>query len=168
LTINELIKIASRYPEWVTAYFILPPLIAWLITLLIRSTDSINGLTKIIFSSIIYAVSIPGLLSILLVGYSLFIGGQSLLQVNFLIYFLPVISMVFSILLIKRKVDLDILPGFDRLSGLMSIMLITFIIIIIIYKTRIFIGFISSFQSFVVVGIILFIILKIASKKFLK
>ena len=76
--------------------------------------------------------------------------------------------MVFSILLIKRKVDLDILPGFDRLSGLMSIMLITFIIIIIIYKTRIFIGFISSFQSFVVVGIILFIILKIASKKFLK
>ena len=34
---------------------------------------------------------------------------------------LPIVSMVFTLLIIRRNVDLDYIPGFEKLSGLLMI-----------------------------------------------
>ena len=81
------------------------------------------------------------------------------------LYHVPTLNADIAIIFISKNVSLDNLPGFDRLSGLMTLMMVTFIIILVIYKTKILIGFFSSIQSFVIFGFCLFIVLKFSAKK---
>ena len=67
--------------------------------------------------------------------------------------------------MVGRDTDLDRLPGFERLSGLMMLIGLTFLVLLIVFKMRILIGFFASIESLVVLGIVLFILFKFAAKK---
>lgn len=120
------------------------------------------------YSILIYLVSIPGVISAVLIGYSLFLVRQNLLEVNFLVYFVPVISMGLSFFLIGRRVSFDRLPGFGRLSGLMIMIGLSFLVVLVLFKLRIIIGFFASMESLVVIGIAVFAMFKYASAKLFK
>ncbi len=78
--------------------------------------------------------------------------------------------MVFTLALINKAADFSKLPGFERLSGMIALLAVSFIIILILYKTRIFIGFFGSFEMLLVLGIVIYIFLtwswdKLSGKK---
>ena len=116
----------------------------------------------------IYLVCIPGVISAVLIGYSLFFVRQNLLEVNFLIYFVPIISMALSFFLIGRRVSFNRLPGFGRLSGLMMMIGLSFLVVLALFKLRLIIGFFGSLESLVVIGIVVFLMFKYASSKLFK
>ena len=68
--------------------------------------------------------------------------------------------MVLTLILIRRNVSFDDIPGFDRISGLMMLLAVTFVIVLAIQRTRIWILFGSSIYTLIVLVIALFALLK--------
>ena len=163
-TVEDVIRNIGDYPLYVTAFLCLPALLA-LITGFCYKPGFIVRPADYFYSVLVYMVCIPGIFSGVLITYTLFFTHGNLLQVNMLVYFMPIIAMIVTLALIKRKTAFKRLPGFDHLAGLMIVIGITFIILLLIYKTRIFIGFFSSIFSLLLFGVFLFILLKIGLKK---
>src|SRR6185312_16756626 len=84
---------------------------------------------------------IPGLLACVLTGYQLFFQRADLLNVNIAVYFLPIFSMIVTLIFIHKTVNFENVPGFDRISGLMVMIGCSFVIALIIDKTRILLLF---------------------------
>ena len=167
-SISSLINLFGQYPEYILAYFGLPVLLAWLLGLWIKPPRGAIAPWKYIYSTMVYVVCLPAMLAITIVVYTLFFTRQNLLEVNFLVYFMPIISMILTLMFIRRKVSFAVLPGFERLSGLMVLMALTFFIILFLYKTRIFIGFFGSTEVLIGLGIGVFVLLKKAASKLTK
>ena len=165
MSAQELFDLLSQYPLFMLGYFLLPPLLAAALGVLQEVTEGPRSALDYVYSALIYLAGIPGTISTVLIAYALFIVRTNLLEVDFLIYFLPVISMGLTFYLIGRKTDFDRLPGFERLSGLMMLIGLTFLIVLVIFKLRIFIGFFASIESLLLLGLILFILFKVAAKK---
>jgi hypothetical protein len=165
MSAQELFDLLSQYPLFVLGYFLLLPLVAAGLGVLQPRHEEPPTLLDYVYSMLVYMAGVPGSVSTVLIAYSLFIVRTNLLEVDFLIYFLPVISMGMTFYLIGRKTEFDRLPGFERLSGLMMLIGLTFLVILIIFKLRIFVGFFASVESFLLLGLILFVLFKVAAKK---
>jgi len=113
---------------------------------------------------LVYLVCVPGILAATLSAYLLFFTRQNLLQLNLVVFALPVVSMLCSLALIRRQVSMDSIPGFDRLGGLMLLIALTFALVLAIEKTRIWLFFGSSFATLVLVAALLFAVLRYASR----
>jgi hypothetical protein len=74
------------------------------------------------------------------------------MDMNLFTQVLPVFSMAVTILLIRRQVDLDLVPGFDKISGLILIIATLMCLMWIIDKTHIYS---ITFMPFYVVILIL-------------
>ncbi len=168
MTIEQLLNQLGNYSQWIIGFLIVMPILAWFIGFFYKKPIIRISIWDYLYSILIYLVSIPGIIACLLTAYTLFISHQNLLQVDLILYILPIISMLVTLAIIGKKASFNDLPGFDRLSGLMMIITITFIIILFVLKLRILIGFFSSIQNLVIFGIILFFILKLSMKKLLK
>ncbi|MCP4522347.1 MAG: hypothetical protein GY827_11760 [Cytophagales bacterium] len=168
MTINELIKSLTPYNLHIGVFLIAIPFLAFIFQYIHPRYKGEESPYKYIYSVLIYGASIPGIFGSVLTAYTLFILRGNLLNVNFLVYFLPVISMISTILLIKRNVNLDNIPGFERLWGLFLLLGITFILTLILLKTRIFLFFGGSIGAFFVVLLVLFVLLKWGSHLFFR
>ena len=160
MTLQEIFNGIGTNPTPVLAFFIGLPILA-LIILWISSDKPYEAPQKYGFTGVVYAVCIPGILSFVLILYALFIEGQSLLNVNALVYYLPIVSMFATLLILRQKLDLTRIPGFDKVSGLLMILMVTFITILILQKTRIWVMFHGSVWFLVGLFAILFILFKV-------
>ncbi|MBF0101670.1 MAG: hypothetical protein HQK77_12260 [Desulfobacterales bacterium] len=167
MTIEDVAQLASYYPVQLLAYFSIPPVLSWILGIFQRNRVVV-GIKKYVYSLLIFLVTIPGIVSLSLTAYLIFFSRQNLLKLNILIYFLPIISMIVTLAFIGRKADFDSIPGFDRLSGLMALIAVTFFIILLIYKTRIFVVFYGSLEYLLIIGVILFVLLQRAAAKLFK
>ena len=95
-----------------------------------------------------------------LTAYTLFISRENLLDVNPLVYFLPVVSMVVTLVFIRKNVSFDEVPGFDRLSGLMVMVGCSFAVALAIQKTNIWIFFGGSIERLFILAAGVFALLK--------
>lgn len=160
MTTRQLIQLADSHLWVILAVFIFPPVAAWLCGRLHGSNSGGNAPWKYCYSLLVYLVCIPGLFSTVLTGYSLFFSKENLLDVNLAVYFLPILSMVVTLVLIHKNVSFDLVPGFDRLSGLMVMMGCSFVIALAIEKTRIWIFFGGSIERLFLLAAGIFALLK--------
>ncbi|HLF64703.1 MAG TPA: hypothetical protein VI603_13155, partial [Saprospiraceae bacterium] len=63
---------------------------------------------------------------------------RSILETNIFTQIVPVISMVITLILIRRNVSLDDVPGFGKLSGLLLIITAVIALFWILDRMRIF------------------------------
>ena len=78
---------------------------------------------------------------------------------------LPVLSMIATILIIKKQVSLDLVPGFDKISGLIIVIASIMALMWIIDKTHIYS---ITFMPFYVVILILvagFFVIRLGLRK---
>ena len=141
MTIQELIQMANGHLLALVVFFVAPPVIAWACGLMHGRGNGGVSPWKYIYSALVYAVCIPGLFSSVLTGYALFFQRANLLNVNLAVYFLPIISMIVTLIFIHKTVNFENLPGFDRISGLMVMIGCSFLIVLAIDKTRIWLLF---------------------------
>jgi len=163
-SVEDAIRNIGNYPLYVTAFLCLPAILALIMGFFYEPGFVVRP-ADYFYSVLVYMVCIPGIVACVLIAYTLFFTRGNLLQVNVLVYFMPVIAMIVTLALIKRKTPFKRLPGFDHLAGLMIVIGITFVVLLLIYKTRIFIGFFSSVFSLLLFGVFLFVLLKIGWKK---
>jgi hypothetical protein len=165
VTIRELLQWASEHPGLLVAWFVAPPVLVWVIGRLHGPGRGGRSPWRYVYALAIYLASIPGTLAAVLAGYTLFLLRESLLDVNLLLYALPLVSMLATLGLAKRSVEFDEVPGFERLSGLIILLVVTFSIVLFIAKTRIWIWFGSSLLVLGVMALIVFGLLKWAASR---
>jgi hypothetical protein len=85
---------------------------------------------------------------------------ENLLDVNPLVYFLPIIPMIVTLVFIHKTVSFDDVPGFNRLSGLMVMVACSFAVALAIQKTKIWIFFGGSIERLFILAAGIFGLLK--------
>jgi len=164
MSVKELLDWMSLHSPFVIIYLTILPLLSSALSYFANSIKMKKSVRRLI-SILLHLSVIPGMFSSALVFYTLFIVKGNLLAVNALLYFAPIISMFVLIVLIKRKLSLNVLPGFNRLSGMMLMMFISCFIVLLLYRFRLVIGFFGSFGQLLIAAVILYLIFKLALYK---
>jgi hypothetical protein len=159
MTVRELMDVASAHPWLVLGYFALPSLIALIAGWAHRRNQGGESPWRYLYAVLVYLVCVPGLLAAVITAYTLFFTGESLLDANLLVYVLPIVSMVVTLVLIHRNAPFARIPGFDRLSGLMLTIAASFVIALAVSKTRIWLFFGASIWMLFVLAAIVFAVL---------
>ncbi|WBX73571.1 hypothetical protein PG913_12180 [Tenacibaculum pacificus] len=167
MTVYDLINILTTNSGNILNYYILLFVII-LIGLLFSNIIRPKSPILYVYSVLIYAVAIPGLLSIILVVYNFFFLRKNLMQLQLVTYYLPIIAMILLFLIIKKTLPLKEIPGFDKLSGLFIILFITFLITYFIQKAIIGVFFIGSFTQLIAIFLVLLVVLKLGWNKLVK
>lgn len=165
MTINQLIDLLNNYPIQIVTIFILLPLFSLIYGKIHGKGLGVFSPHKYVYAGLIYASCAPGVLALVLAGYILLFTRFNLLEVNILIYFGPIISMIITLAIIRHNVELKYVPGFDRLIGLFTLLGVVFILSLLVSKMRIWILFGSSIFTLLVIMIVLFLVLKWATHK---
>jgi hypothetical protein len=160
MTTRELIHAGDHHPVALVVLFVIPPIAAWLCGFVHGPAAGVNSPWKYIYSILGYLTCVPGMFAGVLTAYSLFFTHENLLDVSFLIYILPIVSMVVTLVLIRKSVSFEAVPGFDRLSGLMVMIACSFAIALAIEKTRIFLFFGGSIDRLILLALGVFALLK--------
>ncbi len=164
MTLGEFFNWTDLHPTLLLIYFIGVPFIALLSGLFSKGEGHLSP-WKYLYSILIYMVSIPGIFAITLSIYFFLFERRSIMDMNLSTQVLPVLSMIATILIIRRHVDLDLVPGFDKISGLILIIATLMCLMWIIDKTRIYS---ITFMPFYVVILILlagFFVIRLGLKK---
>jgi hypothetical protein len=165
LTARELIQIIGDLPKWsIMIAFLAPPVIVYVLKLIHGMEKGKENPWKYIYTVIVYWVCIPGVLSGVLTGYTLFFTRENLLDRDLTVYFLPIITMVVTLVLIRKNVSFNDIPGFDRLSGLITVIAVTFAFVLAIQKTRLWVFFGGSIYMLGALIVGLFSILQWGTK----
>jgi len=158
MTLKELFDLLSAHPAWILAYFILVPFTALLAGMLGKGEGHLTP-WKYLYSTLIYLVCVPGIFAVTLSIYVFIFERRSIFDTDVYTQILPVLSMVATLLLIRRNVDLDLIPGFDKITGLVMMISATFAFMWVLDKTRIWIvSFLPFWQGILIfIGLLLVI-----------
>ena len=160
MTTSELIHLVDQHPLLLLTAFVAPPVAAWVVGRLhVRGQGGVAP-WKYVYSALVYLACVPGLFASVLTAYALFMTHENLLQVSLLIYFLPIVSMIVTLVFIRKSVPFDDVPGFDRLSGLMVMVGCSFAVALAIQKTNIWIFFGGSIEKLFLLAAGVFALLK--------
>ena len=160
MTLRDLIQAAGSHPAPVVTALVAVPALTWLAGICHRQGEGRNAPWNYAYSVLVYLACIPGTFAAVLTAYAMFFRNENLLDANLLIYFLPIFSMVATLVVIRKRVSFDDVPGFNRLSGLMVLMACSFGIALALHKTRIFIGFFGSVEMLFAMAAGIFALLK--------
>ena len=151
MTLGEFFELCGNNPGLLLGYFIGIPLIALLALVFAKDQGHLSP-WKYLYAVLIYMVCIPGIFAVTLSVYLFLFERRSIMDTNMYTQVLPILSMIFTIILIKKSVNLDLVPGFGKLSGLIMVIGVLMILMWIIDKTHIYS---ITFMPFYVVVLIL-------------
>jgi hypothetical protein len=128
MTLRELFDYLSANPALVAAYFLFFPALAWLSGYFGKQEGHLSP-WKYLYSALVYGVCIPGIFAATLAVYLfLFERGSSIFNLNLLTQVLPIVSMVVTLVVIKRNVSFALIPGFGKLSDLLLVIVSVFVL----------------------------------------
>ena len=113
-----------------------------------------------LYAFLVYAACVPGIFAAVAVVYALLFSNENLLDLNAAAYLAPIASMVLTLGVMRRNVSFDEVPGFRRLTGLMTMIAVTFAIMLVLRSMRVWLFFSASLVWFFVLGAALFVLLK--------
>jgi len=137
MTLRQLFDLMGENPVYILFYFAIIPLAALLANVLGKGEGNLSP-WKYLYSILIYAVCVPGIFAVTLSVYYFLFEKRSILDTDVYIQVLPIVSMVLTLLIIRRNADFDYIPGFDKLSGLMMMIAATLGIMWFIDRTHIY------------------------------
>ena len=166
MTLQELFDKIGQNPDFLLFYFMVIPFTTLLAGILGKGEGHISP-WKYLYAVLIYLVSIPGIFAVALNIYFFLFQRRDLMQTDVYLQILPVLVMVITIFLIRRNVDLALVPGFDKLSGLWMMLFATFSFMWFIDRTRIMIFSYMPFQYVIGFFLLMFGIIYLGWRKFL-
>ncbi|MEZ5039983.1 MAG: hypothetical protein R2828_08825 [Saprospiraceae bacterium] len=166
MTLEELFQKIADNPAYVIFYFSIIPFAALLAGLLGKGEGDISP-WKYLYSTLIYLVSVPGIFSVSLSIYFFLFEKRPILQTDIFTQVIPIVSMVATLLIIRKNVNLDYIPGFDKLSGLITMISATLAIMWFIDRTKLYVISFVRFEVVIGIFIALLVIIRYAWKSIL-
>ena len=164
MTLQELIDVLSANPVYVLFYFLIIPFAAFLAGILGKNEGHLVP-WNYMYSALIYLVSIPGIFVFMLNIYLFLFESRSIMETDLFTQVLPIASMILTLWLIKRNVDLDIIPGFDKLSGLITMISAILAIMWIVDRTRILVFSYIRIEIVLLIFVVLLILVRFGWKR---
>lgn len=136
MTLREAFDVLGQMPSLVFSYFFLIPLTALLAWLMGKGEGHLTP-WKYLYSVLVFLICIPGVLSVALDLYMFLFEKQSIMDANVYTQILPIFSMALTLMLISQNVSFEDVPGFGKISGLITLISIIFIFMWLLDRTHI-------------------------------
>ncbi len=166
MTLEELFQQIAENPAYLIFYFSIIPFAAFLAGLLGKG-EGHEPPWKYLYSALIFLVSVPGIFSVTLSVYFFLFEKRPIMETDVFTQIIPVLSMVITLLAIRKNVNLDYIPGFDKMSGLITMITASLAIMWFIDRTRIWVVSIVRFEVVIGFFIVLLILIRFGWKKIL-
>lgn len=167
MTLEDFFKLLGENSFYIVAYFVLIPLTALIAGIMGKNEGHLSP-WKYLYSTLIYGVCVPGMFAITLNVYKFLFERGSIMQLNVFTQILPIISMIATLLLVRSAVSLDRVPGFGKLSGMASMILVLFTVMWILEKTRIYVFTYMKIEYFLVLLVGLLIAFRFGWSKMMR
>ncbi len=164
MTLGEFFTLCGENPKLMLGFFLLIPLIALLALFFSRGQGHLSP-WKYLYTVLIYLVCLPGIFAITLSVYLFLFERRSIMDTNMYTQVLPIASMILTIVLIRKQVDLDLVPGFGKLSGLITVIAVLMVLMWIIDKTHIYSITFMPFYVVVLILIVGFLLIRAGFRK---
>lgn len=166
MNLQDLINWINTSQNHILIYFGAILALSFISTLIVNPKNI--STIKYLMSALVYAVVVPGILSIFLLLYNILFLNSNILQISIVTYFVPIVAMIFTLFVLNRKVKMSKLPGFTKLSSLFVMISITFFILFFLHRSYFGVFILGSFTHLIALFIGVMIILRIAWAKFNK
>jgi len=154
MTLKQFFELLAMNPEVLIFFFIACPLTALLASWLGRGEGHLTP-WKYMYSVLVYLICIPGIFAVTLNVYLFLFERQSIFDADIWTQILPVISMVATLMLIKKNVSYDEVPGFGKIHGLMLMIACIILLMWLIDRTHIIAITIIPFQQVILAFLVL-------------
>jgi hypothetical protein len=164
MTISDVFELLAPYRGWIALGFAGLPLLTWSFATLTR--NSIAAARKYVFAMAVYAAVIPGIFSLLEALYLiLFTRSNILKEMDAVFGLLPIVIMVATLLVIRRFMRFEDIPGFGTLRSLIAMTAAAFFFVFILDRIFIFIRVSMPWWLFMGVFVVIFLVIKFSWKK---
>jgi len=164
MTLNDFFNLLSEHPYYVMAYLILIPVLTGVVGILADEKSSLDPWRQI-YMLLLYMICIPGIFAVTLLIYSFLFENRSIYNIDVINQVLPVLSMIVTILVVKKYVDLDDVPGFGKLTGLIMMITVILILFWVLQKTRIVMFTYLPFQYVLLILVGLLLIFRLGMRR---
>ena len=158
MTLGEFFEWSGNNPALLLGFFFLVPFLA-LLALFFSKGEGHLSPWKYLYSVLIYLVAIPGIFAVTLSIYLFLFERRSIMDTNLFTQVLPIVSMLATFILIRKQVDLDLVPGFGKLSGLITIIAVLMVLMWIIDKTHIYSITFMPFYAVILILVVGFLLI---------
>ncbi|WP_460934523.1 hypothetical protein [Spirosoma humi] len=117
---------------------------------------------RYVYAVLIYLACIPGIFAVTLNIYLFLFERQSIWDMNLALQALPILTMVATLVLIRRKLPFSYIPGFGKLSGFLTLIGAIMGILWFIDRTRIYAVAYIPFTYLVVGFVALLLVIRFA------
>jgi hypothetical protein len=166
MTLRDFFDYISQYPQYVLYYFLGLPILAAIVGMISHKSGSSSPYREI-FMLIVYGVTIPGIFALFLNFYIFLFENKSILNFNIYMQILPVISMIATLYLIRRFVSFDDIPGFGKISGLMTMTAAIIILLWLLDRFHIITFVYMPFYYLIILVVVLLLVINYGLKKFI-
>lgn len=139
-------------------YFIGLPALAWVAKLWHGDGPIQGSPLRWLYSAVMHGVCLPGILAA--AAFVDNVAQGRLLQVGVLSQLLPLLSMLVCFGLLRRLADPEQIPGFQRVTGFMALLLLTGLALFLLLRTRIWIFFGGGIEALLALAVALFLLFK--------
>ena len=151
-------------PFYPVFFFLILPIAALLGNIMAKGEGHLNPWC-FYYTFLVYLSVIPGIFAILLNAYHIFFEKRSIYNMNLMVEALPIVSMVFTLFLIKRNVDYKDIPGFGKMTGFLGTIGGLMLIFFILDKMRLFVFSYLPIQWLVLILVGLFLLIRFGTRK---
>ncbi len=137
MTLQQLFDYIQLNPQQFI-YFLLGVPIISLIIGWISEPNSYKEPWNYLFSVLVFAACIPGIFAVTLNIYLFFWERGSIMNADLVSRFLPILTMIASLIIIRRFSSFESIPGFEKLSGLILIIGVLLSMMWVLDRTRIY------------------------------
>ncbi|AEE49950.1 hypothetical protein [Haliscomenobacter hydrossis] len=159
MTLRDLLVYVGNHPESVVLYFAILPIAALLLAW-IAGAEGRNSPWNYLYSAIIYLSAVPGIFALSLNIYIFLFERGSILNLDIYTQLLPILSMILTLGIVRRNVDLSYVPGFGKLSGLLMLIGATIALMWLVDRTRIYAIISMPFSVVILIFVVLMLVLR--------
>ena len=138
MTLQDFFNAISANPAILIVLLLAVPLATLIVNMWSGSTAEQVLKWKYVYAALAYLACVPGIFALTLNVYLFLFERQSIWTMNLGTQALPIVTMVATLMLIKRQIPFDFVPAFGKLSGFMTLITATMGIMWFIDRTRIY------------------------------
>ncbi len=121
MTFRDLFNYAAAQPGSIALFLLAIPVLAFLLNMWAGETAPDIWRWRYLYAALVYAACIPGMFAVTLNIYLFLFERQSIWDMNLVLQLLPILTMVATLMLIRRKLPFQYIPGFGRLSSFLTL-----------------------------------------------
>ncbi|MBC7885703.1 MAG: hypothetical protein H7X99_09525 [Saprospiraceae bacterium] len=164
MTLGQFFEVVSHRPSIAFFYFFALPFTALLAMIFGKAQGHLSP-WKYLYSMLVYFACIPGIFALTLNAYMFLFERQKILDTNLITQILPIICMLVTLWLISKNINLNDVPGFDKIGSLFLIITTIISMMWILEKTHIFVFTYMPFYQFVLFFIGFLVLIRFSWKQ---